>query len=201
MRLAMPVTSNLHGAGQSPSEAPTSHPAWRGPWVPGRMAARRAPAGQSDRVALRAESSARTGRCRRPDRTCAATESTGTGRPDRMTGSSRETQAGWRAPAARSQFEELDGGVPRAGRKGIGEPGAVGRPGKVFGAPALAAIDWLQCALVEIADEHFVSMVRNRQKTTAGSSLQRDHPANVPAEFARHTRRRRPGPALRPRRH
>ena len=29
-------------------------------------------------------------------------------------------------------------------------------------------------------------MVRNRQKTTAGSCLQRDYPANVPAEFARH---------------
>jgi hypothetical protein len=82
------------------------------------------------------------------------------------------------------EFEELDGGVTRAGRKGIGEPGAVRRPGEVFGAPALAPIGRLQRALVEIADEHFVAMVRDCQPTTAGGGLQRDHPANVPAKFA-----------------
>ena len=51
------------------------------------------PAAQSGTAAPRAESSARTARCRRRDRTCAATGSTGTCPPDRTTGCSRGTRA------------------------------------------------------------------------------------------------------------
>ena len=80
---------------------------------------------------------------------------------------------------------ELDRRVPCVGPERVGEPRAVGRPRGVFGASRVAALDQRQRACVDIAQQHFVAMVGDRDPRAGGRRLHRDDAAHVPRHRAR----------------
>ncbi len=61
--------------------------------------------------------------------------------------------------AVRRDLVQLDRHVPGAGGEGVGEPGAVGRPGEVVAATVDAGVDGVELAAGDVADPDLVAMV------------------------------------------
>ena len=75
--------------------------------------------------------------------------------------------------------------VARVGRVGVGEPGAVGRPGEVVAAAVLARIDGDQRAALDVADPDFVAMIGERDLAADRRRDERADVAGVPRQRAR----------------
>ena len=85
----------------------------------------------------------------------------------------------------RPDLVQLDRAMPEARPERVGEPCAIGRPREVVAASGVAAIDHRQRAGFEIADQHFVAMVGDRDPLSLRCGAQREHAPDVPRERAR----------------
>src|SRR5262249_14932859 len=82
---------------------------------------------------------------------------------------------------------QLDRAVPRARPERISEPGAVGRPSEILAAACVAPVDHLDFAARDVADQHLVAMVGDRDALAARRRTHRDDAPDVPGKDARST--------------
>ena len=81
--------------------------------------------------------------------------------------------------------EQLERDVARVGGEGVGEPGAVGRPGEVVAAAVLARVDGAERAALDVADPDLVAMIGERDLAADRRGDERADVAGVPRQRAR----------------
>ncbi len=96
-----------------------------------------------------------------------------------------ELRLGERRHGARRHREQPQRDVARVGGEGVGEPGAVGRPGEVVAAAVRAGVDGDERAALDVADPDLVAMVGERDLRADRRGDEGADVAGVPRQRAR----------------